>query len=178
MPHAEIGIRHVRCDLLVTRRDECDAVTRLVEGVEDSDVAVTAQAEHVRNFAIDKIFRDDLGTLHPRHCSHPWLRNAGASHADLAFFKLRQCESDFNHIGWGGQYRRRLRGSSKPSTTLVRLTDQDRPETPRVVLRYFCLGDLAAYLAQGDSCNLFNMMTPFFRSFLSFLVDGTFLDLA
>src|SRR6478736_1738782 len=73
-------------------------------------------------------------------CSHPWLRNAGASHADLAFFKLRQCESDFNHIGWGGQYRGRLRGSSTPSATLVRLTAQDRPETPRVVLRYFCLG--------------------------------------
>jgi hypothetical protein len=32
---------------------------------------VTAQAEHVRNFAVDKIFRDDLGALHPRHLFPP-----------------------------------------------------------------------------------------------------------
>jgi hypothetical protein len=61
-------------------------------------------------------------------CSDPWLRNAGASHADVAFFKLRQCESDFNHIGWGGQYRGPSGGSSAPSPTLLQRTDQHPPE--------------------------------------------------
>jgi hypothetical protein len=47
--YAEIGIRHVRGDLLVARRDELDPVARAVERIQHADIAVPADAEHVRD---------------------------------------------------------------------------------------------------------------------------------
>ena len=45
--HAKIGVRHVGGDLLVARRDQLDAVARVIERIEHADVAVAANAEHV-----------------------------------------------------------------------------------------------------------------------------------
>ena len=66
--HAEVGVRHVRCDLLVARRDQLDAVAGVVERVEHADVAVPADAEHVGDLVLDQVFGDQLSTLHARHC--------------------------------------------------------------------------------------------------------------
>ena len=65
--HAEIGIRHVRGDLLVARRDELDPVARAVERIEHADIAVPADAEHVRDLVPHQMLRDQVGTLHPWH---------------------------------------------------------------------------------------------------------------
>ena len=65
---AEIGIRHMRGDLLVARRDELDPVARAVEGIEQPDIAVPADAEHVGNLVVDQVLGDQIGALHPRHC--------------------------------------------------------------------------------------------------------------
>ena len=69
--HAEIGVRHVGGDLLVARRDQLDPVARAVERVEHADIAVPADAEHVRNLVPDQMLRDQVGTLHPRHFANP-----------------------------------------------------------------------------------------------------------
>ena len=67
---AEIGVRHVRGDLLVARRDQLDAVARLVERIEHADIAVAANAEDIGNIVVDQIFGDQFGALHPWHrCS-------------------------------------------------------------------------------------------------------------
>ena len=55
-------------DLLVARRNELDAVARLVERIEHADIAVAANAEHVRNIVGDQIVRDQLGALRAWHC--------------------------------------------------------------------------------------------------------------
>jgi hypothetical protein len=55
-------------DLLVARRDELDAVARLVERIEHADIAVAANAEDIRNIVGDQIVGDQLGALHPWHC--------------------------------------------------------------------------------------------------------------
>ena len=65
--HAKVGVRHVAGDLLVARRDELDAVARVVEAIEHTDVAVPADPEHVRDFVADQVLGDDLGTLHAGH---------------------------------------------------------------------------------------------------------------
>ena len=67
VPHAEIAVRHVRCHLLVARRDHLDAIARVIERIEHADVAVPANAEHVGDLVLDQVFRDQLGTLHARH---------------------------------------------------------------------------------------------------------------
>ena len=67
MTDAEISVGHVRGDLLVTRRDKLDAVTRLIERIEHADIAVTANAEHVRNTVGDQVFRYQFGALHAWH---------------------------------------------------------------------------------------------------------------
>ena len=53
--------------LLVARRDQLDAVARVIERVEHADVAVPADAEHVGDLVLDQVFGDQLGTLHARH---------------------------------------------------------------------------------------------------------------
>jgi len=75
--HAEVGIRHVRRHLLVARRDQLDAIAGLVERVEHADVAMPADAEHIRDLALDQILGDQLGTLHPRHRIGSSLHAAG-----------------------------------------------------------------------------------------------------
>ena len=67
VPHAEVGIRHVGGDLLVARRHHRDAVARVVERVEQPDIAVTADAEHVGDLVGDQILGDQVGAFHPRH---------------------------------------------------------------------------------------------------------------
>ena len=53
--------------LLVARRHHRDAVARIIERVEQPDIAVAANAEHVGNLIGDQILGDQVGTLHPRH---------------------------------------------------------------------------------------------------------------
>ena len=67
MAHAEIGVRHVRGDLLVARRDKLDAVARGVKRIEHADIAMPANAEDIGNIVGDQIFGDQLGALHPWH---------------------------------------------------------------------------------------------------------------
>ena len=66
--HPEIGVRHMGRDLLVARRNELDAVARLVERIEHADIAVAAYAEDIRNIVGDQIVGDQLGALHAWHC--------------------------------------------------------------------------------------------------------------
>ena len=54
-------------DLLVARRNQLDAVARLVQRIEHADIAVAANAEHIGNIVFDQIFGDQLGALHPWH---------------------------------------------------------------------------------------------------------------
>ena len=80
--HAEIGVRHVGRHLLVARRDQLDAVARLVQRVEHADVAVAADAEHVGDLVPDQVFGDQVGTLHPRHAAS--LRSSTSCRAFVA----------------------------------------------------------------------------------------------
>ena len=96
VPHAEVGVGHVRGHLLVARRDQLDAVARGVKRVEHADIAVAADAEHVGDFAVDQIFGDEVGALHASHAIDPLFRGV---------FSLPQCRSDFNNIGGGRQPR-------------------------------------------------------------------------
>ena len=73
MPHPEIGVGHVGGHLLVAWRDQGDAVARFVKGIQDADVAVPANPENVRDFAVDQIFGDEVRTLHPWHRVPPVL---------------------------------------------------------------------------------------------------------
>src|SRR5579884_903855 len=57
----------MRCDLLMTRRDELDAVARLIERIEHADVAVAANAEHVGNVVGNQVFCNEFGALHACH---------------------------------------------------------------------------------------------------------------
>ena len=68
MFHAEIGVRHVGGHLLVARRNQLDAVARLIERVEHADIAVATDAEDIRNVVGDQVLGNQLGALHPRHC--------------------------------------------------------------------------------------------------------------
>ena len=73
---AEIGVRHVRGNLLVAGRNQRDAVARLIERIEHPDIAVATNAEHVGNIAGNQIFGNELGALHSRH-SHSLPACAG-----------------------------------------------------------------------------------------------------
>ena len=64
--HAEVAVGHVRGGLLVARRDELDLVAHLVQRIEQADVAVAADAEHVGDLLLDQEFRDEIATF-PRH---------------------------------------------------------------------------------------------------------------
>ena len=44
-------------------RDRLDLVGALVQRVDELDVAVAAQAEHLRHFLLDQIVDDDLGAI-------------------------------------------------------------------------------------------------------------------
>src|SRR4029450_5690203 len=93
----------------MARRNQCDAVARLVQRIKNADIAVTTESENVWDFAVDQILGDNLGTLHTRHRWRPsYVHN-----------RLRQCESAFYHIDWR---RQRARGEpvlpQKEPTTL------------------------------------------------------------
>jgi len=57
--------------LLMAWRDKSDAVARFVKGIQDADVAMPANPENVRDFAVDQIFGDEVRTLHPWHRVSP-----------------------------------------------------------------------------------------------------------
>ena len=72
--HAEIGVGHMRGNLLVAGRYQLDPVARLVERIEHTDIAVPANSEHIRNLAGDEIFGDEIGALHLHVGFEPQVR--------------------------------------------------------------------------------------------------------
>ena len=58
-----IDIRHEAGDALVMHRDGLELVGTLVQRVDELDIAVTAQAEHLRHFFLDQIVDDNLGPV-------------------------------------------------------------------------------------------------------------------
>jgi len=73
MPYAEIRVGHVRCDLLMARRNQCDAVARLIKRIKNANIPVTTESKNVWDFAFDQILDNDIGTLHARHRWRPSL---------------------------------------------------------------------------------------------------------
>src|SRR6266540_1970682 len=84
----------MRSDLLVARRDELDLVAHVIKRVEQPDIAVTADAEHVRDLVLDQVLGNQIGTLHPRHCrpSHEF----GAVALEWTRAHLRRKRERFN----------------------------------------------------------------------------------
>ena len=65
-----IDVRHEAGDALVMHRDGFELVSTFIQRIDELDIAVTAQAEHLRNFFLDQIVDDNLGTIEriTRHC--------------------------------------------------------------------------------------------------------------
>src|ERR1700726_623560 len=60
---AVIDVGHEAGDALVMHRDGLELVGTLVQRVDELDIAVTAQAEHLRHFFLDQIVDDNLGPI-------------------------------------------------------------------------------------------------------------------
>ena len=58
--HAVIDVGHEAGDAFVMHRDRLDVRRALVQRVDELDIAVAAQAEHLRHFLLDQIVDDDL----------------------------------------------------------------------------------------------------------------------
>ena len=87
---AEEAIGHMRGGLLVARRDQPDPVAPLVERVEQADVAVSADAEHVGNLLVDQEVGDDVAAL--AHCHGSSLLPGAAGIRPLGDSRLiNQC---------------------------------------------------------------------------------------
>ena len=50
-------------------RDGLEFVGALIQRIDELDIAVTAQAEHLRNFLLDQIVDDNLGTIERITCA-------------------------------------------------------------------------------------------------------------
>jgi hypothetical protein len=74
--HAEVRIGHVSRALLVTRGDQLQFVAHVVQGIENPDIAMTTDAEHVRHVFLDQRLGDQLTALHHRHCIVPFMYSA------------------------------------------------------------------------------------------------------
>ncbi len=92
--HAEIRVRHVRGDLLVTRRDQLDPVARAVERIQHADIAVPADAEHVRDLVPHQMLGDQVGALHPWHFAKSLCCPAGSCRGlDITIsIRVQHCE--------------------------------------------------------------------------------------
>ncbi len=60
---AVIDVRHEAGDAFMMHRDGLEFVGTLIQRVDELDIAVAAQAEHLRHFFLDQIIDDDLGTV-------------------------------------------------------------------------------------------------------------------
>ena len=60
---AVVDVGHEAGDALVMHRDGLDVGGALVQRVDELDVAVAAQAEHLRHLLLDQIVDDDLGAI-------------------------------------------------------------------------------------------------------------------
>ena len=60
---AVVDVGHEAGDALVMHRDGLDVGRALVQRVDELDVAVAAQAEHLRHLLLDQIVDDDLGAV-------------------------------------------------------------------------------------------------------------------
>ena len=67
---AVIDVRHEAGDALVMHRNGFQLVGPLIQRVDELDIAVTAQPEHLRHFFLDQIVDDDLGTIERITCRH------------------------------------------------------------------------------------------------------------
>ena len=61
--NAVVDIGHEAGDALVMHRDGLELVGALIQRVDELDVAVAAEAEHLRHFFLDQIIDDDLGPI-------------------------------------------------------------------------------------------------------------------
>src|SRR4029453_4240604 len=106
VPYAEIRGGHVGCDLLMARRNQCDAVARFVQSIKDADIPVATESKNVWDFAFDQILGNDIATLHARH---RWRPLEIACDNARAFFTISACADN------AGVQRQPL--SKKSSTT-------------------------------------------------------------
>ena len=67
---AVIDVRHEAGDALVMHRDGFQFVRSLIQRVDELDIAVTAEAEHLRHLFLDQIVDDDLRTIERITCHH------------------------------------------------------------------------------------------------------------
>ena len=61
--HAVVNVGHEAGDALVMHRDGLDVGRALVQRVDELDIAVAAQAEHLRHLLLDQVVDDDLGAV-------------------------------------------------------------------------------------------------------------------
>ena len=61
--NAVIDVGHEAGDALVMHRDGLELVGTLIQRVDELDIAVTAQAEHLRHFFLDQVVDNDLGPI-------------------------------------------------------------------------------------------------------------------
>ena len=106
---AVIDVGHEAGDALVMHRDGLDVVRSLVQRVDELDIAVAAQAEHLRHLFLDQIVDDDLGTIEHvarRHCKK--LRR----HPEALAAKRRASKDRPQACARGHPSRRRARGAA------------------------------------------------------------------
>ncbi len=68
--NAVIDVGHEAGDALMVHRDGLEFVCAFVQRVDELDIAVAAQAEHLRHFLLDQIVDNDLGTVERIACRH------------------------------------------------------------------------------------------------------------
>ena len=61
--HPVIDVGHEAGDALMVHRNRLEFVGALVQGIDKLDVAVAAEAEHLRHFLLDQVVDDDLGAI-------------------------------------------------------------------------------------------------------------------
>ena len=64
---AEVGVGHVAGALLVAGRDQAQLVLDIVEGIEQADIAVAADAKDVGHFFLNQVLGDELAAFHHGH---------------------------------------------------------------------------------------------------------------
>ena len=68
--HAVINVRHEAGDAFMMYRNGLDVGRALVQRVDELDVAMAAQAEHLRHFLLDQVVDNDLRPVELVRCRH------------------------------------------------------------------------------------------------------------
>ena len=138
--HTVIGIGHEAGGLLVMNRDCSEAILAIQRRIHQSDVAMTAYADHIRDLLTDQVIQNDLGAillvlLRHRTCS--FLPCPGHRSPDHVFFQLLRSGNPLR-IGFQSgallsrnvqASTRRKRGSARPKS--VSITSSSGASTAR-----------------------------------------------